>query len=124
MELACIIAKRSTCGRLQVGCVVVSSDNCHVLGLGYNGNYKGGPNNCDDATKAGSCGCLHAEDNALLKLDYKDTSIKKMYVTHLPCVMCAKRIINAGIDHVYYLNGYRDSSSLEILDSVEQLVRP
>jgi dCMP deaminase len=58
---------------------------------------------------------IHAEINALLKLDYNNPQRKAMYLTLSPCRHCAKCIINAGIDEVVYLQEYRDSSGLNLL---------
>jgi len=60
---------------------------------------------------------IHAEINALLKMDYNNPKKKKMYVTLSPCRMCAKAIINAGIDEVYYMVEYRDTSGVDLLTS-------
>ena len=60
---------------------------------------------------------LHAEINALLKMDYNIPKHKILYVTLSPCRMCAKAIINAGIDEVIYDEEYRNTSGLEILKS-------
>ncbi len=114
MEFAHIIARRSYDPRHQVGAVVVSDDNTQVLAIGYNGNYKGGPNAAESLTP-GESGMLHAEINALLKMDYNNPKSKILYVTLSPCRMCAKAIVNAGIQHVIYDEEYRDTSSLEIL---------
>jgi dCMP deaminase len=97
-----------------VGAVVVSDDNTQVLAVGYNGNYAGGPNEVESETP-GESGMLHAEINALLKLDYNNPKRKVMYVTLSPCRMCAKAIVNSGIDEVVYDEEYRDTSSLTIL---------
>jgi len=122
MNLAVTLAKRSTCKRAHVGSVVVSEDNQRVLAIGYNGNYKGGPNHCD-SDEPGLCGCLHSEENSLIKLNYNDSSRKKIYTTTSPCVQCAKRIINASIDEVIYLNEYRKTEGLELLRSSGVYVR-
>lgn len=114
MNLALMLARRSTCARLHVGCVVVSNDNQRVLAIGYNGSYKGGPNGCD-STEPGACGCLHAEMNALIKLNPSDPAGKKVYVTTAPCVMCAKGMVNAGIYQVNYLHAYRKTEGVELL---------
>lgn len=114
MEFAHIIARRSYDPRHQVGAVVVSSDNTQVLAVGYNGNYKGGPN-AAESLNPGQSGMIHAEINALLKMDYNNPKDKILYVTLSPCRMCAKAIVNAGIKKVYYDEEYRDTSSLEIL---------
>lgn len=107
------ISERSIDSRLQVGAVVVTEDNTQVLSVGYNGNYSGGPN-CVESIEPGHSGLIHAEINALLKLDYNNPKNKKMYVTHFPCRMCAKSIVNAGIKCVVYEQEYRDMSSLDI----------
>lgn len=114
MEFAQIIARRSYDPRHQVGAVVVSDDNTQVLAIGYNGNYKGGPNEAE-SLKPGESGMIHAEINALLKMDYNNPKSKILYVTLSPCRMCAKAIVNAGIQKVFYDEEYRDTSSLKIL---------
>lgn len=116
IRTAAIIAERSYDPRHKVGCVVVSEDNTQVLAVGYNGNYSGGPNSVE-SDLPGESGMLHAEINALLKLDYNNPKKKKLYVTLSPCRMCAKAIVNAGIDEVIYRDEYRDTSSLDILSS-------
>ena len=114
IETAHTISRRSYDPRHQVGAVVVSDDNTQVLAVGYNGNYAGGPNEVESETP-GESGMLHAEINALLKLDYNNPKRKVMYVTLSPCRMCAKAIVNSGIDEVVYDEEYRDTSSLSIL---------
>ena len=116
MKTALTISKRSYDPRHKVGAIVVTKDNTQVLAVGYNGNYSGGPNEVESVVP-GESGMLHAEINALLKMDYNNPKEKKMYVTLLPCRLCAKAIINAGIKEVIYSELYRDTSSLEILNS-------
>jgi len=108
------ISNRSYDPRHQVGAIVVTSDNTQVLAIGYNGNYAGGPNEVESA-EPGQSGMIHAEINALLKMDYNNPKKKKLYVTLSPCRMCAKAIVNAGISEVVYDEEYRDTSSLNIL---------
>jgi len=114
MEVAHVIAQRSYDKRYKVGAVVVSDDNTQLLSLGYNGNYAGGPN-VAESDEPGQSGFLHAEINALLKLDYNNPKRKKMYLTLSPCQMCAKAIVNAGVDEVIYHEKYRDTSGIQIL---------
>lgn len=116
------ISERSIDDRLKVGAVVVTEDNTQVLSVGYNGNYAGGPNDVE-STEPGCSGLIHAEINALLKLDYNNPKPKKMYVTHFPCRMCAKSIVNAGIKCVVYGQEYRDMSSLSIFKDAGIVVR-
>lgn len=122
MQMAQTIAQRSHDDRHQVGAVVVSSDNTQVLSVGYNGNYSGGPD-CAESNEPGQSGLLHAEINALLKLDYNNPKRKILYVTLSPCAMCAKAIVNAGISEVVYDVVYRDTSGLEILRGTNILTR-
>lgn len=122
MEMARIISRRSYDPRHQVGAIVVTQDNSQVLSLGYNGNYKGGPNEVESEAP-GESGFLHAEINCLLKLDYNNPKQKAMYVTLSPCRMCAKAIVNAGVCEVVYDSEYRDTSGLEILRSAGIRVR-
>jgi dCMP deaminase len=110
------ISKRSPDPKFQVGAVVVTDDNTQVLALGYNGDHKGGPNKRDSMAH-GHSGFIHAEINALIKMDYNNPKRKKMYLTHTPCPVCAKCIINAGIDEVYYISDYINMEGVEILSS-------
>ncbi len=114
MDLARSLAKRSTCKRTSVGCVVVTLDNTRVLGVGYNGGAKGLSNGCL-SEEPGKCGHLHAEINALLKTSYDPTVLKKIYTTSSPCYTCAVAIVNAGIAHVIYDEEYRLREGIELL---------
>ena len=122
MEFAHSISRRSYDPRHQVGAIVVTEDNTQVLAVGYNGNYSGGPNEVESQIP-GESGMLHAEINCLLKMDYNNPKNKTMYITLSPCRMCAKAIINAGINIVIYDERYRDSSGIEILCSGDVEVR-
>jgi len=108
------MSRRSYDPRFQVGTVVVTDDNTQVLAVGYNGNFAGGPNEVESEVP-GESGMIHAEINALLKMDYNNPKKKIMYVTLSPCRMCAKAMVNAGIDHVVYDQEYRDTSGLDVL---------
>tara|TARA_R110000851_G_scaffold115875_1_gene241875 strand:- start:1843 stop:2325 length:483 start_codon:yes stop_codon:yes gene_type:complete len=122
MNVAHTIAERSVDPRHQVGAIIVTGDNTQLLALGYNGNYKGGPNTVESA-EPGSSGLIHAEQNALIKLDYNNPKKKKMYVTLSPCSHCAKMIVNANINEVIYDEEYRDPAGIEIMKSAGLTVR-
>lgn len=107
----------SHCQRKQVGCVITTSNGLYVLGIGVNGNYAGGPNACDDPSRPGQCGCIHAEENALLKSD-NSVRDKVVYTTAAPCLRCAKRIINAGVAKVVYSDPYNYLDGIMLLRSV------
>lgn len=114
MDITRLIAERSYDPRLKVGTIIVSDDNTRLLSLGYNGNYRGGPHT-PDSVDPGQSGFIHAEVNALVKCDYNFNRKKIMYLTHSPCVQCAKLIVNANIAEVIYDTQYRDISGLTIL---------
>lgn len=122
MNVAHEIAERSYDPRRKVGAIIVSGDNTQVLSVGYNGNYKGGSHE-PDSLEPGKSGFIHAEVNALLKCDFNSFKEKHMYVTTMPCINCAKCIINAGIDVVVYDETYRDQTGVELLMSVGIVVR-
>src|SRR3954451_19608864 len=128
LDLARVLASRSTCRRLAVGTVITSTDYRKVLAVGYNGNATGLHNGCD-REEPGNCGCLHSEENAVINCDAPRSTEKFVFVTHLPCVQCAKRLINLGnVKSVYYGEDYRIKDSLKILESVgirvQQLTPP
>jgi len=118
MQFAETIARRSTCKRLAVGTVITTTDYRKVLAVGYNGNASGLSNSCD-REEPGNCGCLHSEENAVINCDAPRHTEKYVFVTHLPCVACAKRLINMGnVRKVIYKNDYRKTCSLDLLESV------
>lgn len=118
MDFARAISRRSTCTRLQVGTVITTSDFRKVLAIGYNGNASGLPNTCD-REEPGNCGCLHSEENAVINCDSPRFMEKIVFVTHLPCVACAKRLINLGnVKKVIYETEYRIRDSIAVLRSV------
>jgi dCMP deaminase len=118
LNLARSLADRSTCRRLKVGTVITSTDYRKVLAVGYNGNATGLNNDCD-SDEPGNCGCLHSEENAVINCDSPRHVEKIVFVTHLPCVACAKRLINLGnVKQVFYGEDYRLRNSLEILMKV------
>lgn len=121
MDLAVSMSQRSTCRRMKVGCAIVTPDFRKVLAVGYNGSAAGCDNDCDRVGEeaVGNCGCLHAEENAVINCDSPRSTLKIVLCSHLPCVMCAKRLINlGGVQSVYYLNDYRKKEGLALFDRV------
>ena len=127
MEMAVLTAKRSTCLRRHVGAVIVKDK--HVVASGYNGAPTG-LSHCDElggclrqqlGVPSGQrhelCRALHAEQNAIIQAATLGQSIEgaTIYITHQPCVICAKMIINAGIRRIVVKEGYPDELSVEIL---------
>lgn len=113
MDFALLVAKRSTDPKFKVGACIVNRDNTKVLSIGYNGDEAGGLNE-RLSMEQGKSGFIHAEINALIKCDYSE-SYKKLYVTHSPCEICAKALINGGVSEVNYLIKYNDQG-LNILE--------
>ncbi|MEE2669298.1 MAG: deaminase [Gemmatimonadota bacterium] len=113
MRMAEELAKRSTCARLQVGTVITDRHLENVVAIGYNGNARQFPNQCDSPTP-GNCGCIHSEQNALVKAP-GGLREKVAFVTASPCVACAKLMIQARISHVFYRGVYRDPAGLDVL---------
>ncbi|MBI4745259.1 MAG: cytidine/deoxycytidylate deaminase family protein [Deltaproteobacteria bacterium] len=126
MEIAYLVAKRSTCLRRQVGAVVVKNKN--ILATGYNGVPRGIIHceiagcireklNVPSGERHELCRGLHAEQNAIIQAAYHGTSIAgaDLYCTNRPCIICSKMIINAGIEKVYYQDGYSDPLAEEMV---------
>ena len=118
MQFAETIAMRSTCKRLKVGTVITTTDYRKVLAVGYNGNASGLDNTCD-REEPGNCGCLHSEENAVINCDAPRETRKFVFVTHLPCAACAKRLINMGnVEKIIYRKSYRKADAVELLECV------
>ncbi len=126
MEIAGIVAKRSTCLRRTVGAVVVKEKR--ILSTGYNGPPMGLAH-CEDigcvreqqhvvsGERHELCRGLHAEQNAIIQAAYHGVPIKgaDIYSTHLPCSICVKMIINAGLHRIFYLEGYPDDLASRLI---------
>ncbi len=113
------VARRSTCSRAQVGAIIVRDKR--ILTTGYNGSPAGLPH-CTEAgclVINGHCvRTLHAEQNAIIQaaLHGVSTDGAAIYVTHQPCLNCAKMIINAGIRRVVYGGDYPDDLARQFLE--------
>jgi len=114
MDIACKIAKESYAKKLQVGCVIVKNDN--IVSMGWNGTPPGWDNNCEEDGKTRP-EVYHAEENAILKLarDRGGANKSVMFITHTPCINCARMIFKSGIETVFYQNKYRDDTGLDFL---------
>ena len=125
MSVAKTYALLSSAKRLQVGCIVVKDNR--IISIGYNGMPTGWDNTCEDVIDTGNDGTpvlkskpevLHAETNAIAKLASTNESGKdaSLFVTHQPCLDCAKIIYQSGIKEVYYSEVYRDNAGVEFLN--------
>ncbi len=126
MSIAQLVATRSTCLRRKVGAVLVKDKR--VIATGYNGAPTG-VRHCEETgclreqlgIKSGErhelCRGLHAEQNVIISAAYYGVTTEgtTLYSTHLPCIICSKMLINAGIEKVFYLDGYPDPLADEML---------
>ena len=125
MKVAETYASLSSAKRLQVGAIVVKDNR--VISIGYNGMPSGWDNVCEDDNYKSKPEVLHAETNAIAKLARSNESGSgaAMFVTHAPCLDCAKLIFQSGISKVYYRNTYRESFGIDFLEKsnidVEQI---
>jgi len=143
MKAAEVYAELSTARRLQVGCVIVKDNT--IIGIGYNGMPSGWDNDCEEISYVLKDECyytekqmkengynetshgwskmrskrevLHAETNAIAKVSRSTNSSENasLFVTHAPCLDCAKIIHQAGIKEVYYKNAYRTEEGVYFL---------
>lgn len=126
MDITRLVAKRATCLRRQVGAVLVMDKR--LLATGYNGAPSGlahclevgclrEKNKIPSGERHELCRGLHAEQNAIIQAAFHGIRIQgaTLYCTNLPCVICTKMIINAGIKEVIYESGYADDLSREML---------
>ena len=134
MEMAHLVAKRSTCLRRHVGAVLVKDKR--VLSTGYNGSPKGTLHcevkgcireqmNVPSGTRHELCRGVHAEQNAIIQAAYFGVSVdgSTIYTTTYPCSMCAKILINAGIKEVVYSEGYVDDLSKALFAETNIVIR-
>lgn len=122
LDIARVIASHGTCSRLQVGAVLVKDKR--IISTGYNG-APSGVEHCRHYGVSSSefTGCtvaVHAEVNAIVFAARHGIATEGtfLYTTNLPCLDCARQIINAGILKVVYANGYRSSEGQELLEKV------
>ena len=125
MATAEIFAEHSSAVRLHVGAIIVKDDR--IISIGYNGMPAGWDNNCEDEIKWPNGDIkflktkpevLHAETNAIAKLARSTESglDATLFVTHAPCLDCAKLVYQSGINSVYYRNSYRDENGIQFLE--------
>ena len=129
MQIADLVKTRSTCIRRNVGAVIIKDNR--IISTGYNGPPSG-IEHCDEiggcyreqlhvpsGQRHELCRALHAEQNAVIQAAKFGVSTEgaTIYITHQPCVICAKMIINSGISKIVYGNPYPDEDALRMLNS-------
>ena len=124
LEIATVVAKRSTCLRNKVGAVIVRDKR--IISTGYNGAPSNMQHcldigcirqqqNIESGTRHEKCRAVHAEQNAIIQaaLHGVVTEGATLYCTHQPCILCAKMIINAKIKRVLYVIPYPDNDAID-----------
>ena len=134
MRIAYMVSERSTCIRRRVGCVLVKDKR--ILATGYNG-APSGVRHCLDigclreklhipsGQRHEICRGLHAEQNAIIQAARYGINITgaSIYITTQPCVVCAKMLINAGIQEIVYQNPYPDELAMSMLEEAGMKLR-
>jgi dCMP deaminase len=138
IDISRLVARRSTCLRRRVGAALVKDRN--ILATGYNGTPTGITHcsevgclrdrlNVPSGERHELCRGLHAEQNAIIQAAKHGVNISGsiLYCTNSPCIICAKMLINSGVEKIVYLDGYPDELATEMLAeagvSVEQFVK-
>ena len=126
-QITDLVATRSTCLRRQVGAVLVRDR--HILATGYNGSPQGlahcedvGCLRLEEGIPSGErhelCRAIHAEQNAIIQAARHGISVvgSTLYTTTQPCIICTKMLINAGVEKIYYEDGYPDELAAEMIE--------
>ena len=125
LKIASVVAERSTCRRHHIGAVAVRDK--HTLATGYNGAAAGLKDclelgclrdemNIPSGTRHEICRGIHAEQNAIIQASLHGVSLEgaTLYVTHTPCILCAKMLVNARIKRFVTFGKYADNSFIEL----------
>lgn len=113
-KIALVTAERSSCERLHVGCVLVKENR--IISQGYNGFLPGCPHksivreNHEQAT-------VHAEQNAIADCAKRGVNCLDSiaYITHYPCIICARILFASGIKEIKYINDYHNDELVDVL---------
>ena len=121
LKIATVVAERSTCRRHHVGAVAVRDK--HILATGYNGAASGLKDclelgclrdemNIESGTRHEICRAIHAEQNVIIQASLHGVNLTgaTVYVTHPPCILCAKMLVNAKIKRFVTFGNYADDS--------------
>jgi dCMP deaminase len=120
MDVAERFGKLSSARRLNVGAIIVKDNR--IISIGYNGMPTGWDNNCENELTEGKLKSkpevLHAETNSIAKLAQSNESglDSTLFVTHSPCLECAKLIYQSGITTIYYKHEYRSKEGVDFLE--------
>ena len=113
-EIVQVTAKRSPCDRLHVGCLLVKDNR--IISQGYNGFLSGLPHK-SIVIHDHEVSTIHAEQNAIVDCAKRGVPCDgcDAYVTHHPCLQCAKLLHACGVKHIYYLNDYKNDDTIRMI---------
>ena len=115
LSIAQLLSQKSIHPTTKVGCLITTYDNMEMLSAGINGLEVGGKNKID-SNKPGMSGTIHSEINACIFNKSPRTQEKTVWLTHSPCIVCARALINlGGVKKLVYLNKYRSQEGLKLL---------
>ena len=130
LKIASVVAERSTCLRHHVGAVAVRDK--HILATGYNGAAAGlrdclelgclrDDMNVPSGTRHEICRAIHAEQNVIIQAALHGVSLEgaTIYVTHTPCILCAKMLVNARIKRFVTFGKYADDAFKDLFEEAE-----
>lgn len=110
-DIVLCTAKRSSCNRLHVGCILVKDNR--IISQGYNGFLSGHPHT-SIVENDHEISTIHAEQNAIIDCAKRGVNCNNStaYVTHFPCIHCTKMLVQAGVKEIYYINDYKNNIEL------------
>lgn len=110
-DIVLCTAKRSSCNRLHVGCILVKDNR--IISQGYNGFLSGHPHR-SIVENDHEISTIHAEQNAIIDCAKRGVNCNNSiaYVTHFPCIHCTKMLVQAGVKEIYYINDYKNNIEL------------
>ena len=120
------ISELSMASTLKVGAIAVHRNFQKIASFGYNGSYPGAPLNPttgteEDSLEPGKSGFIHAEINMIAKFREHDPENYIVILTHSPCSICTKVLVNAGFKYIYWVSEYRETKHLSVLDECKVL---
>lgn len=123
LDLALRVSEMSFCNLMKVGAVAINDDN-HLV-LGWNGMPSGFENNCEDCNNNTRDELIHAEQNVISKFasSTKSSVGAILYITHAPCLRCAKIVYQSKFKSVYYINAYSIPSAEDKSEGIRFLLK-
>jgi dCMP deaminase len=121
MSIAVLAARRSSCKRLNVGCIIVKDNR--IVTTGYNGFLRGA-SHTSRVRDGHEQATVHAEQNAICDAAYRGVNVSNStaYITHYPCLVCFKLLTSCGIKTIKYLNDYNNDSYVSDLASENNVI--